>query len=358
MGIFQQFEDYDTGSSKRLRRPNVRLGELGYYALPLLMEKPLKRKKRKLNMNDSLEQTPLHQLSQGMFAEDGSPEAKTDSDKLVTSTQLQDVSHDKQSSFQINAGNDGDEVDSDENQSKDGMQAHWRFSKNHMISPSSFKKGKQGRRRRSALVNMPLVIREGKAKESPMRNAPNVIANIQRSPIINKTPGKLSGFPRKCISDTWDRHLKVPDSQKEHSSKLQTSANQQAGFIGINGEASVPYINVYSDLNMGDQKILAEVGLAPSGNTEKDHSEANIGILTNWSGADETTSLAVGVQKWLDTLGMSKYAKQFELHEVDHDVLPLLTLEDLREMGISAVGSRRKMFSALQGIGKEDASEG
>lgn len=56
------------------------------------------------------------------------------------------------------------------------------------------------------------------------------------------------------------------------------------------------------------------------------------------------------VGKWLEGLGLGKYRPVFEIHEVDEEVLGLLTLDDLKEMGISAVGSRRKMYSAIQSL--------
>ncbi|KAF9686124.1 hypothetical protein SADUNF_Sadunf03G0125600 [Salix dunnii] len=59
-----------------------------------------------------------------------------------------------------------------------------------------------------------------------------------------------------------------------------------------------------------------------------------------------------GVRTWLIDLGLSRYAPVFELHEVDDQVLPLLTLEDLKDMGINAVGSRRKLYSAIQKLRK------
>ncbi|KAL0355029.1 UNVERIFIED_CONTAM: hypothetical protein Sradi_3949800 [Sesamum radiatum] len=59
-----------------------------------------------------------------------------------------------------------------------------------------------------------------------------------------------------------------------------------------------------------------------------------------------------GVRLWLNQLGLGKYASLFEVHEVDDEVLPFLTLEDLKDMGINAVGSRRKMFSSIQKLGK------
>lgn len=59
-----------------------------------------------------------------------------------------------------------------------------------------------------------------------------------------------------------------------------------------------------------------------------------------------------GVRMWLNGLGLGRYAPVFEIHEVDDEVLPFLTMEDLKEMGINAVGSRRKMFCSIQKIAK------
>ncbi|KAK4357683.1 hypothetical protein RND71_023293 [Anisodus tanguticus] len=56
---------------------------------------------------------------------------------------------------------------------------------------------------------------------------------------------------------------------------------------------------------------------------------------------------SIGVRDWLIGLGLGRYAPVFEIHEVDDEVLPMLTLEDLKDMGINAVGSRRKMFNAV-----------
>ncbi|KAK7273157.1 hypothetical protein RIF29_14205 [Crotalaria pallida] len=59
-----------------------------------------------------------------------------------------------------------------------------------------------------------------------------------------------------------------------------------------------------------------------------------------------------GVRTWLCDLGLSRYAPIFEIHEVDDELLPLLTLEDLKDMGINAVGSRRKMYTSIQKLRK------
>nr|AFK48683.1 unknown [Lotus japonicus] len=72
----------------------------------------------------------------------------------------------------------------------------------------------------------------------------------------------------------------------------------------------------------------------------------------NENGGGRVRSGEDGVKIWLNGLGLGRYAPVFEVHEVDDEVLPMLTLEDLKDMGISAVGSRRKMYCAIQKLGK------
>ncbi|KAI3766966.1 hypothetical protein L2E82_17047 [Cichorium intybus] len=53
------------------------------------------------------------------------------------------------------------------------------------------------------------------------------------------------------------------------------------------------------------------------------------------------------VGRWLEDVGFGRYAGVFEMHEVDEEALPLLTLDDLKEMGVLAVGPRRKLYAAI-----------
>lgn len=82
----------------------------------------------------------------------------------------------------------------------------------------------------------------------------------------------------------------------------------------------------------------------PSDNETRDY--RNNGRCSGGGGGED------GVRIWLNSLGLGRYAPVFKIHEVDDEVLPMLTLEDLKDMGINAVGSRRKMFCAIQKLGK------
>jgi hypothetical protein len=49
----------------------------------------------------------------------------------------------------------------------------------------------------------------------------------------------------------------------------------------------------------------------------------------------------------LRSLGLGKYEAAFRENEIDETVLPDLTAEDLKELGITALGHRRKLLAAI-----------
>jgi len=50
---------------------------------------------------------------------------------------------------------------------------------------------------------------------------------------------------------------------------------------------------------------------------------------------------------WLWSLGLEQYEAAFRENAVDETVLPKLTAEDLRDLGVTAVGHRRKRLEAI-----------
>jgi hypothetical protein len=47
---------------------------------------------------------------------------------------------------------------------------------------------------------------------------------------------------------------------------------------------------------------------------------------------------------WLRSLGLGKYEAAFRENEIDETVLPSLTTEDLKDLGVGIVGHRRKLL--------------
>ena len=50
---------------------------------------------------------------------------------------------------------------------------------------------------------------------------------------------------------------------------------------------------------------------------------------------------------WLRSLGLERYEAAFRKNEIDDTVLPTLTAEDLKDLGIDIVGHRCKLLNAI-----------
>src|SRR6201993_5370294 len=50
---------------------------------------------------------------------------------------------------------------------------------------------------------------------------------------------------------------------------------------------------------------------------------------------------------WLRRLGLDQYEAAFRENKIDDTVLPSLTAEDLKELGVGSVGHRRKLLDAI-----------
>src|SRR6516164_6435387 len=50
---------------------------------------------------------------------------------------------------------------------------------------------------------------------------------------------------------------------------------------------------------------------------------------------------------WLQGLGLERYEQAFRDNEIDLRVLPELTADDLKELGVAAIGHRRLLLKAI-----------
>lgn len=58
----------------------------------------------------------------------------------------------------------------------------------------------------------------------------------------------------------------------------------------------------------------------------------------------------MNVAEWLRSLGLNQYEAAFRENDIDSDVLPELTAEDLNALGITSVGHRRRILSAAASL--------
>jgi class 3 adenylate cyclase len=64
------------------------------------------------------------------------------------------------------------------------------------------------------------------------------------------------------------------------------------------------------------------------------------------------------IAHWLRTLGLERYEAAFRKNDVGAVVLPSLTAEDLKELGVTSVGHRRQLLEAIAVLRTEAMSEG
>ena len=61
---------------------------------------------------------------------------------------------------------------------------------------------------------------------------------------------------------------------------------------------------------------------------------------------------AVDILAWLRELGLERYEQAFQENEIAADILPKLTADDLKDMGVTIVGHRRKLLEAIAALAK------
>ena len=56
------------------------------------------------------------------------------------------------------------------------------------------------------------------------------------------------------------------------------------------------------------------------------------------------------VSSWLQDLGLDHYVQVFQAHDIDPEVLPRLTADDLTALGVTSVGHRRRLLDAIAAL--------
>src|SRR5262245_30231850 len=68
---------------------------------------------------------------------------------------------------------------------------------------------------------------------------------------------------------------------------------------------------------------------------------------TSLASAQSIRGIALDIREWLRDLDLERYAEAFAANEIDAEILPKLTAEDLKDLGVALVGHRRKLLEAI-----------
>jgi SAM domain (Sterile alpha motif) len=58
----------------------------------------------------------------------------------------------------------------------------------------------------------------------------------------------------------------------------------------------------------------------------------------------------VDIAAWLRGLGLERYEEAFRENEIDAEILPKLTADDLKDIGVTIVGHRRKLLESIAAL--------
>jgi class 3 adenylate cyclase/predicted ATPase len=73
------------------------------------------------------------------------------------------------------------------------------------------------------------------------------------------------------------------------------------------------------------------------------------------AGSDRVGEASVDIAAWLHGLGLQQHERAFCDHDIDAEVLPELTADDLIGLGVTSIGHRRKLLAAIAALGTEAA---
>jgi len=71
---------------------------------------------------------------------------------------------------------------------------------------------------------------------------------------------------------------------------------------------------------------------------------------------DERRNDTMDIGGWLRGLGLERYEQAFRENRIEADVLPSLTVEDLKDLGVTLVGDRRRLLDAIAALGASAAT--
>jgi class 3 adenylate cyclase len=62
--------------------------------------------------------------------------------------------------------------------------------------------------------------------------------------------------------------------------------------------------------------------------------------------AANSSGTPIEIAQWLRELGLEQYAEAFRENAIDAKILPTLTADDLRDIGVTLIGHRRRLLNA------------
>ena len=103
--------------------------------------------------------------------------------------------------------------------------------------------------------------------------------------------------------------------------------------------------------DMALQKTLLTRAVIPTASVDIDFG------LANYAPPGWHLGPRMDIGAWLRSLGLERYEAAFRENEIDETVLPNLTAEDLKDLGVGIVGHRRKILDAIGALRVDESTK-
>jgi hypothetical protein len=70
----------------------------------------------------------------------------------------------------------------------------------------------------------------------------------------------------------------------------------------------------------------------------------------------DAPAMSIDIADWLRGLGLEQYAPLFRDNDIDGEILGGMNAEDLKELGISSFGHRRRLLNVITALGEAPAT--
>lgn len=177
-------------------------------------------------------------------------------------------------------------------------------------------------------------------------------SNVTKKRRVMKRRPQTSNSGNGSFGSAWNSS-RLGSHDSDDNIKKHTKATHQFNSFGSSDIYPViwstghsgPELSTTSKQDSEDYLIKHPLGVSI---TNKSNSDEFAHHTDNEQMSKDKGMFLYGVDKWLEERGFGNYVELFETHEVDEEALPLLTFEDLKEMGVDAVGPRRKLYNAIR----------
>jgi len=122
------------------------------------------------------------------------------------------------------------------------------------------------------------------------------------------------------------------DLQQYSDLFVRAGYRQLFDLLALKTEKDIRALGVTKDADVRRAMTLVQ-------RLEQQHREMSLTMDARFIDPD-----TVDIRTWLDKRGLGEFAKAFDRHKIDFEVLGDLTYDDIKEMGITEVGPRRKVF--------------